>query len=167
MKRRISARNPRTRLYPAMLAAAVIGVAVSYFVILRLEAVFGNGPAPVATAIVLAGFWTAIFVADYRWRWKPLKCVAVDEQALYVSEYGESVEVTIPVADIARVTQSRGRQLRPVTIHLSSPSPFGQRIMFQPELRAGWAFREDPIVGELRQLRGQPQGAKDDAGAAS
>jgi hypothetical protein len=155
MKRRISARNPRTRLYPVMLTAAVIGVVVSYFVVLRLQAVIGVGPAPVATAIVLAGFWSAVFVADYYWRWKPLKCVSVDEQALYVSQYGESVEVTIPVAAIARVTQSRGRQLRPVTIHLSSPSPFGHRIRFQPELRAGWAFKEDPIVGELRQLRSQ------------
>ena len=77
----------------------------------------------------------------------------VDDQILYVSEYGDTEEVAVPLSNIVRVTQWRGRTFRIVTVHLRSPCEMGQRLQFQPKkVEWGWAFKEDRIVQELRVL---------------
>lgn len=86
-----------------------------------------------------------------------LKKVSVDDGFLYVADYPDSQEVAVPLSDITRVTQWRGRGLRPDTVHLRSASHFDGRIRFQPALREGESLvglKENRVVGELRELAG-------------
>ena len=79
----------------------------------------------------------------------PLKRVILDGDALLVSNYLRTVRV--PLASVARVTQNRWINVRPVTVHLREPSPFGARFTFMPP-RPRWvvAWREDAVVHDLR-----------------
>jgi hypothetical protein len=78
--------------------------------------------------------------------------VAVDQRFLYVSDSSDTAEVAIPFDQIVRVTQRRGKQLRPVSVYLRPSSAAGSPIRFQPAREWGWAWKEDPVVHELRRL---------------
>jgi hypothetical protein len=154
-KRPISTQsNPRRRIFIPKLIAGTVGVAVAYFVVLALEPSVGLSRSPVLTALAIAGLWLVAVVVMYRRSWHPLKSVSVDGAFLYVCEYGSSDEAAIPLSDVVRVTQWRGNVFRPVTVHLRSPSRFGDRIKFQPAATGelGLALAENRIVAELRAL---------------
>jgi hypothetical protein len=106
----------------------------------------------IATVLILA----ILIVKDWR-TWRRLKQVAVDDRFLYVSDYVDSEEVAIPLSDIMRVTQWRGRTLRPVTVYLRFSAKFGTHVRFQPKVEGwGWAWQEDKVVQELRTLANLP-----------
>jgi len=155
MKRLLSSHNnPRTRLFLLKLIAGSAGVLVTYFLVLRFQPLAGLDRSPVATAVVIAALWIIFVAVTYRRSWRPLKRVAVDDGFLYVSDYADRNEIAIPLTEIVRVTQWRGSAFRPVTVHLRTPSKFGDRIKFQPAPAGefGWAWSENRIVGELRAL---------------
>jgi hypothetical protein len=92
--------------------------------------------------------WTAGTAFIY-WNCGRLKRVRVDDSALYVSNYFK--EIRIPFDAIADVTENRWVNIHPVTIHLRSPTDFGDRITFMPRTRI-FNWRSHPVVEELRGL---------------
>jgi hypothetical protein len=78
-----------------------------------------------------------------------IKQVDVDEEALYVWNYGS--EVRIPLAEVSHFTQTYMSHASTITIHLRSVSPVGQRIVFIPQFRWVW-FGTHPIITELQAL---------------
>jgi hypothetical protein len=127
---------------------------VALYLLVRLQPSVGRSRELVGIAIIMVLIVSALIVKD-RLTWRRLKKVAVDDHFLYVSDYSDTDEVTIPLSDIVRVTQWRGKTLRTVTVHLRSPSKFGKRIQFQPTLEKGewgWAWQENRVVHELRRL---------------
>src|SRR5215204_3382615 len=64
------------------------------------------------------------------WSCVRLKEVSVDDDYLHVSNYLKKAR--IPLSQIYDVTENVWLNLHPVTIHLKSPSEFGDRIVFMP-----------------------------------
>ena len=92
---------------------------------------------------------SAVFVY---WSCVRLKEVSVDDQFLYVSNYLK--EVSIPLSEIYDVTENKWINIHPVTIHLKSPSEFGEKIVFMPKTRSFAFFSSHPVVNELKKLAG-------------
>lgn len=148
MKRSLSAPSPGW-LFALQHVAGLIGATGTLFVLFRLSTLAGRTWAiAVGVAITAVVIWRLI--SNERLR-RSLKQVAVDDRFLYVTEYGGSTEAVIPLTEISDVTQWRGKSIRPVSVHLRSPSMFGTRIRFQP-LQSGLTFQEDAVVTELRRL---------------
>jgi hypothetical protein len=93
--------------------------------------------------------WAVGFAVIY-WSSIRLKDVSVDDNFLYVSNYLK--EVVIPLSDIRDVTENRWINIHPVTIHLKSPSEFGDKIIFMPKTRLFAFFSSHPVVKELKVL---------------
>ena len=93
-------------------------------------------------------FWIA-GSAFLVWDAARLKFVSVDDDFLYVSNYLR--EIAIPLTDIYDVTENVWINTHPVTIHLKSPSEFGDKIVFMPKTRFS-LFSSHPVVKELKQL---------------
>jgi hypothetical protein len=167
MKRVLSSASLKLLFLTRMLGG-LLGAGVGLYVLIRMQSSVGTRrELVVAPAVVIAMIWSVLVVHDWR-TWRRLKQVAVDDRFLYVSDYSDSEEVTIPLSDIVRVTQWRGRTLRTVTVYLRSPSKFGQRIQFQPKIEAwGWAWKEDKVVQELRTLANvQPEKLRGERGSS-
>jgi hypothetical protein len=60
-------------------------------------------------------------------------------------------EISIPLSDVYDVTENFRVNIHPVTIHLKTPSAFGDKIRFMPQSRVLW-FGSHPVVGELKEL---------------
>jgi len=95
-------------------------------------------------------FWIGGLVFVW-WGSVRLKVVSVDNDFLYVSNYLK--EIAIPLSDIYDVTENVWLNTHPVTIHLKSPSEFGDKILFMPKTRFSM-FSSHPVVKELKQLAG-------------
>jgi hypothetical protein len=158
MRRTLSTqRNPRKALFRFKLAAAVAGVVTTSVVV--LPAIVPNG-ALIPTVVAFALLLGSAALVTYRRSWRPLKQVDVDDRFVYVSNYGDTVDarpVAIPLSDVRRITQRRGRSFRPVTIHFRSPTVLGSSVMFQPRTdadEAGFAWSENQLVADLRMRAG-------------
>ena len=102
--------------------------------------------------------WLVLFVwiagaAYICWSCFRLKEVSVDDNYLYVSNYFK--EIAIPLTEIYDVTENVWLQMHPVTIHLRSPSEFGNKIVFMPKARMFAFFSSHPVVNELKALAGR------------
>ena len=86
------------------------------------------------------------------WSCIRLKEVSVNDRQLYVSNYRK--EITIPLTEISDVTENVWLNIHPVTIHLSSPSEFGSKIVFMPTYRYFVFFGSHPVVDELKKISG-------------
>jgi len=84
------------------------------------------------------------------WSCIRLKEVSVDDNFLYVSNYLK--EISIPLSKIYDVTENVWLNSHPVTIHLTSPSEFGEKIVFMPKIRFFAFFSSHPVVNELKEL---------------
>jgi hypothetical protein len=158
MKRVLSSASLKLLFLTRMLGGS-LGAGLGLYVLIRMQSPVGiRRELVVALAVVMVMIWGALIVNDWR-TWRRLRQVAVDDRFVYVSDYSDAEEVTIPLSDIVRVTQWRGRTLRTVTVYLRSPSKFGRRIQFQPKIEEwGWAWKEDKVVQELRTLaNAQPE----------
>jgi len=99
--------------------------------------------------------WLFLFIwlvgsAFIYWGCVRLKEVSVDAEFLYVSNYIK--EITIPLSEIFDVTENLWLNIHPVTIHLKSPSEFGDKIVFMPTVRFFSLFSSHPVVSELKEL---------------
>lgn len=151
MKRTLSSPSLKLLFLTRMLGGS-LGAGVALYVLVRLQSAVGIHRELVALAVVIVLITTALVVNDWL-TWRRLKKVAVDDHFLYVCGYTDSEEVAIPFSDIVRVTQWRGKTLRPVTIYLRSPARYGECIQFQPKIEEwGWAWKEDRVAEELRTL---------------
>lgn len=84
------------------------------------------------------------------WTCIGLKAVRVDDNFLYASNYLK--EISIPLSQIYDVTENIWVNIHPVTIHLKSPSEFGDKIVFMPKARVFVFFNPHPVVNELKEL---------------
>ena len=98
---------------------------------------------------ILLGGWVAGTAFMYRTCIR-LKEVSVDDGFLYVSNYVK--EIVLPLSEIYDVTENLWVNTHPVTIHLKSPSEFGDKITFMPTTRPFAFFSSHPIVEELKEL---------------
>jgi hypothetical protein len=142
VKRTLSTR-PRALVFVSRSVGGVIGLAGGLYVVFRLQAATGARWESVAVAILMIFTVGVLIVMDQRLR-RSLRRVAVDERFLYVSDPSDTAEVTIPLDQIVRVTQRRGKQLRPVSVYLRSSSVAGSPVRFQPAPEWGWAGRKIP-----------------------
>jgi len=92
-------------------------------------------------AILAFHLWTA-------WR---IKVVTADSNNLYVSNYFK--ETTIPLEQIADITEMIWFDPRVITIHLSSPSEFGLKIAFLAPYRVFAFYSPSPIIDELVRMQ--------------
>ena len=156
MRTLLSTEYSATNFWLRMLGG-LVGLGVGLYVLTRILAL---GVVSEALAIMIAPVMVLALAAAMSKTWflrRGLKKVSVDDGFLYVADYADSQEVVIPLSDVVRVTQWRGRGLRPVTVHLRSASNFGGRIKFQPALREGESLiglKENRVVAELRELAG-------------
>ena len=153
MKRTLSSQSLKLLFLPRLLGGA-LGLGVVLYVLVRLQASIGRGRELAIIAVAQVLMVSALIIKDCL-TWRRLKKVAVDNCFLYVSDYSDPEQVAIPLSDIVRITQWRGKTLRTVTVYLRSPSKFGERIQFQPMLEKGewgWAWQENRVVQELRKL---------------
>jgi len=79
-----------------------------------------------------------------------LKEVSVDQDLLYISNFLK--EISIPLSEIRDVSQNHRLNSQTVTIHLYSPSEFGDKIIFMPTTRFFAHFSSHPVVAELKEL---------------
>ena len=98
---------------------------------------------------VLLGAWVMMSAIFY-WTGIRLKDVSVDDRFLYVSNYLK--EIVLPLSEIRDVTENVWINTHPVTIHLRSPSEFGDKIVFMPKTRVFAFFSSHPVVEELKHL---------------
>ena len=116
-----------------------------------------QGSAPPDAKWLFLAMWL-LGTAVLGWLAARLRRVRMDAEGLTVSNY--RAEVYVPFAAIARVTQSRWVNARPVTIEFRHETPLGRRAKFIPAARGRFAFwREDEIVAELRGRAGLARGA--------
>jgi len=71
--------------------------------------------------------------------------------SLHVRDKGAS-QIAIPLSEIYDVTENVCVNIHPVTIHLRSPSEFGDKIVFMPTTRFFAFFSPHPVVNELKEL---------------
>ena len=107
-----------------------------------------KGPDPPAKWMFVV-FWF-VGTAFTCWSGIRLKEVSVDDDFLYVSNYLK--EISVPLSQIYDVTENVWVNSHPVTIHLNSPSEFGDKIVFMPTTRFFAFFSSHPVVKELKEL---------------
>jgi hypothetical protein len=144
MKRRLS--SLQTVLQKVILPA----IWIPLFGIVTLSMVFGSTGSHSASPNWLFVLIWIVGSAFIVWGSVRLKEVSVDDDYLYVSNYLK--EIAIPLSDIFDVTENRLLNYRPVTIHLKSPSEFGDKIVFMPTVRFFAGFSSHPVVAELKDL---------------
>ena len=156
MRTLVSTEYSATNFWLRMLGG-LVGLGVGLYVLKRIIAIgVVSEPLAIMVALVMVLALAAAMSKTWFLR-RGLKKVSVAGGFLYVADYPDSQEVAVPLSDIVRVTQWRGKGLRPVTVHLRSASKLGGRIKFQPALREGESLiglRENRVVGELRKLAG-------------
>ena len=84
------------------------------------------------------------------WGCMRLKRVAIDGDALIISNYFKSVAV--PLRELVDVTENRWINIHPVTLTFREATPFGKKVVFMPKTRWLGAWVSHPVVAELRTL---------------
>jgi hypothetical protein len=111
---------------------------------------------PFIDKLPILGFFVVFVSAiagHHLWTAYRIKSVKADSTNLYVSNYFK--ETQIPFSEIANVTEFRWVEPHTVTIHLRTPSEFGQKIAFLAPYRLIGGWTPHPIVEELKQMAGQ------------
>ena len=82
------------------------------------------------------------------WSCVRLKRVRMDDKVLYISNYTR--EITVPLANVAQVSENRWLNSHPVTIEFHSGTEFGSRVVFMPKFRWFAFLSSHPVVQEIR-----------------
>ena len=99
------------------------------------------------TGCVFAAIW--VLLAPIIWvTCGRLKRVKFDGSTLWISNY--RTEVSIPVNEVAAITQNNIINLRPVFVTFKRETPWGRKIVFMPKVSL-LPFFDDEIVVELRR----------------
>lgn len=144
MKRRLSS------LQTILVKFVLPGFWIPVWGLVVFRVFFGDSedPDPMAKWAIL--FMWVMGSAIFYWTGVRLKDVSVDDNFLYVSNYLK--EIVLPLSEIYDVTESVWINIHPVTIHLKSPSQFGDKIVFMPKSRMFALFSSHPVVKELKLL---------------
>ncbi len=92
-------------------------------------------------------FFVLVIVLAYLFGMR-LKKVEMDDEKLYISNYFNAIEVHR--SRITKVSENVWINIHPVTVHFSTSTEFGERIVFMPKARPFAFFSSHPIVGELK-----------------
>jgi len=124
---------------------------ISFFSIGVISAFLGNDSRASAAppTFFLFAAWI-LGTAFLYWFCARLKSVSIDGEFLHVSNYLK--EIAIPLSNIYFVTENKWVNIHPVTIHLRTPSEFGNKITFMPKTRLFPFFGSHPVVKELKAL---------------
>lgn len=87
-----------------------------------------------------------LVIVDFYFFGIRLKKVEMDEEKLYISNYRTTIGVHR--SRIRSVSQNKWYYIHPVYIKFSTPTEFGDKIVFMPEVQP-FTFPH-PIVGELK-----------------
>jgi hypothetical protein len=77
-----------------------------------------------------------------------LKRVRMNGHVLYIYDY--TSEVTVPLAEVARVTETRWDGLHRVTIYFARPTAAGTKVTFMPRLPSFW-WTHYPVVEKISE----------------
>ncbi|MGC2237246.1 MAG: hypothetical protein WA584_13875 [Pyrinomonadaceae bacterium] len=102
----------------------------------------GNFVAAVFVFLFLLMSAAIIFVMT-----KATKKLSLDGNFLYVSNYRK--EIIVPLSNIEKILWFS--DMRPTMIYLKTPSEFGKKINFFPNVKAT-SWKSNPIVEELKEL---------------
>lgn len=83
------------------------------------------------------------------WSCGRLKRVDMDDRYLLLSNYRE--EIRVPLAEVVAVHENRWLSLHPITLEFRRPTPFGERVVFMPNIRFFGFWSSHPVVAEIRQ----------------
>lgn len=109
-----------------------------------------NGEPPsLSFDLLVLVFWIGGSVFSYL-TCAPLKEMSIDDDCLYVSNYFR--EISIPLTDVADITERSWINFHPVTVRLKRSSVFGNRITFMPQRGMLYFGSSHPVVAELRAL---------------
>jgi hypothetical protein len=127
------------------------GIFVISFVVIGYQYVGGWPLVETRDDQVLVIFVVAFVFVSFLSSWR-LKKVYIDDRNVYVSDY--RVDATIPITNIARVSEFFFSEPRRVTIHFKEPTIFGKKVVFIGSYRFSpfAAFTSHPIVSELRKV---------------
>ena len=104
--------------------------------------------------IVLLAAVTAFLIMS--WVCLPLKKVEVDGDSLRISNFVTTV--TVPIAEVTKVTEAALVSIHPVWIHFRVSTKFGKRIVFMPTTE--WSptelLKPHRVVRELRKALSRP-----------
>src|SRR5215207_347830 len=116
-----------------------------------IGAFLGNDPRAAAAppSFFLLAVWI-LGTAFLYWFCVRLKSVSIDGEFLYVPNYLKGI--AIPLSNIYFVRENKWLNIHPVTIHLRTPSKFGNKITFMPKTRLFPLFDSHPVVKELKSL---------------
>jgi len=92
------------------------------------------------------------------WICMRLKCVRMDDKALYISNY--STEIVVPLNNVAGVTENVLINIHPITILFRSETEFGSQIVFMPESRWFGFWSSHPVVGEIQNAVARAGGVR-------
>jgi len=134
--------------FVAKFISPIVGLIVGVNMALLIGRFPKNGD-DIAFQVVVISFIVAI-EAYHVWTAYRIKSVKADSRNLYVSNFFK--ETTIPLAQVDRVTRFLFAEPQIVTIHLSSPSEFGKKIVFMAPYRWFGFNTEHPIVAELQRM---------------
>jgi hypothetical protein len=84
-----------------------------------------------------------------------IKRVRVDAAELHVSNYFK--EISVPFAQIEKVTEIRWINWHPVTLKFRAATAFGSSVTFLPKMRPFGFWSTHPVVAELNRLAGLPE----------
>jgi len=82
------------------------------------------------------------------WGCVRLKRVALDDHAVYVSNYLK--EIAVPLQEIECVSENRLINIHPVTLTFRYETEFGRRVVFMPKVRLFALLSSHPVVEQLR-----------------
>jgi hypothetical protein len=109
----------------------------------------GNLP-PAAMKYAFALIWV-LGTTFILWMAIRMKRVRMDGSHLYVSTRFQVV--TVPLREIAKVTELKWIKGHPITIHFKNTTACGSKVMFLPTIHLAF-WNQHPMVGELKKLAG-------------
>ena len=110
---------------------------------------FPRGLSPVELNLFW-GAWLLFCVISLWWNFR-LKCVAVDGESIYISDFLQRAK--LPLGEILGVSENRWIKIHPVIIEFAGATPWGHYVRFMPKVRfLVPSFLSHPIVAELRDM---------------
>lgn len=89
------------------------------------------------------------------WGGVRLKRIAIDDHALYISNYLK--EIVVPLQELERVSENRVINTHPVTLSFRRETEFGRRVVFIPKARFFGFLSSHPVVDQLRTAAARAQ----------
>lgn len=135
--------------YPPYIGPILCTIVVAFYVYLEISGGDVDGQNPPKEALLAWAFVGVMLLTHGLVR--RFRKISVDKDNLYISNYFLK-EISVPLTDIAAVSEESLPNGHILTIHLKHPSRFGDKIRFLPALRNERFYSRYPIADELMEL---------------